>query len=168
MNDGKIRRGEHLEQKKKAPNFCLPDQTCEQVCLEDLRDQWVVLYFYPKDNSKSCTLEALDFTANLKSLEAMGAVVIGVSPDSVKSHTNFAKKQNLQFYILSDSKHDVLSKYGVWTMKKMYGKEYMGVERSTSLINPEGYIENEWRNVRVKGHVEVVKQKLSEKKEKRI
>ena len=94
----------------------------------------------------------------------MGAVVVGVSPDSVKSHKNFAHKHNLDFILLSDPEQKVLNKYEVWKLKKMYGREYMGVERSTFIINPKGYIEKEWRKVRVKGHVEEVKQKLSELK----
>jgi len=94
----------------------------------------------------------------------MGAVVVGVSPDSVNSHKNFAHKHNLEFILLSDPEQKVLNKYDVWKLKKMYGREYMGVERSTFLINPEGYIEKEWRKVRVKGHVEEVKLKLSELK----
>jgi peroxiredoxin Q/BCP len=148
--------------KKKAPEFCLLDQNDKKVCLKDLRGKWVVLYFYPKDNSKSCTLEALSFTDNLNTLEEMGAVVMGVSPDSVKSHKNFAAKYDLNFTLLSDPEHEVLEKYGVWTLKKIYGREYMGVERSTFIINPEGYVENEWKKVRVKGHVDQIKQKLSE------
>jgi peroxiredoxin Q/BCP len=148
--------------KKKAPEFCLLDQNDKKVCLKDLRGKWVVLYFYPKDNSKSCILEAVSFTDNLKTLEEMGAVVMGVSPDSVKSHQNFVAKYDLNFTLLSDPEHEVLEKYGVWTLKKMYGREYMGVERSTFIINPEVYVENEWRKGRVKGHVEEVKQKLSE------
>jgi peroxiredoxin Q/BCP len=132
------------------------------VCLNDLRGKWVVLYFYPKDNSRSCTLEAVSFTDNLKTLEEMRVVVVGVSPDSVKSHQKFAAKHDLSFTLLSDPKHEVLEKYGVWTLKKMYGRDYMGVERSAVIINPEGYIENEWRKVRIKNHVEEVKQKLLE------
>ena len=155
--------GEHME-KKNAPPFCLLDQNDENVCLEDFRGKWVVLYFYPKDNSKSCTLEALSFTDNIKSFKDLGAVVIGVSPDSVKSHKNFAHKHNLDLILLSDPEHKVLNQYNVWKMKKMYGKEYMGVERSTFLINSKGQIENEWIKVRVKGHVEEVKQKLIELK----
>ncbi|MFC1488152.1 peroxiredoxin [Thermoproteota archaeon] len=151
-------------EKKIAPTFCLFNQNDERTCLKNLRGKWVILYFYPKDNSKSCTLEALSFTDNLKSFMEMGAVVVGVSPDSVKSHKNFAHKHNLEFILLSDPEHKVLNKYEVWKLKKMYGKEYMGVERSTFLINPEGIIEKEWRKVRVKGHVEEVKLKLSELK----
>ena len=151
-------------EKKIAPTFCLFNQNDERICLENFRGKWVILYFYPKDNSKACTLEALSFTDNLKSFKNMDAVVVGVSPDSVKSHKNFAHKHNLDFILLSDPEHKVLNKYEVWKLKKMYGREYMGVERSTFIINPEGYIEKEWRKVRVKGHVEEVKQKLSELK----
>lgn len=147
-----------------APPFCLFNQNYERVCLEDFRSKWVILYFYPKDNSKACTLEALSFTDNLKSFMEMGVVVVGVSPDSVNSHKNFAHKHNLELILLSDPEHKVLRKYEVWKLKKMYGREYMGVERSTFIINPEGYFEKEWRKVRVKGHVEEVKLKLSELK----
>jgi peroxiredoxin Q/BCP len=153
--------GEKME-KKKAPTFCLFNQNDEKVCLEDFMGKWVVLYFYPKDNSKTCTLEALSFTDNIKSFKELGTVVIGVSPDSVKSHKNFAHKHNLDLILLSDLEHKVLNQYDVWKKKKMYGKEYMGVERSTFIINPEGYIEKEWTKVRVKGHVEEVKTRLTE------
>jgi peroxiredoxin Q/BCP len=163
MKDGNTLGGERME-KKNAPPFCLLNQNDESVCLEDYREKWVVLYFYPKDNSKSCTLEALSFTDNIKSFKDLDAVVIGVSPDSVKSHKNFAHKHNLDLILLSDPEHKVLNQYNVWKMKKMYGKEYMGVERSTFLINTKGQIENEWIKVRVKGHVEEVKQKLLELK----
>jgi peroxiredoxin Q/BCP len=163
MKDGNTLGGERME-KKNAPPFCLLNQNDESVCLEDFRGKWVVLYFYPKDNSKSCTLEALSFTDNIKSFKDLDAVVIGVSPDSVKSHKNFAHKHNLDLILLSDPEHKVLNQYNVWKMKKMYGKEYMGVERSTFLINTKGQIENEWIKVRVKGHVEEVKQKLLELK----
>jgi peroxiredoxin Q/BCP len=163
MKDGNTPGGERME-KKNAPPFCLLNQNDESVCLEDFRGKWVVLYFYPKDNSKSCTLEALSFTDNIKSFKDLDAVVIGVSPDSVKSHKNFAHKHNLDLILLSDPEHKVLNQYNVWKMKKMYGKEYMGVERSTFLINSKGQIENEWFKVRVKGHVEEVKEKLLELK----
>ena len=149
-------------EKKKAPTFCLLNQDNEKFCLEDFMGKWVVLYFYPKDNSKTCTLEALSFTDNIKSFKELDAVVIGVSPDSVKSHKNFAHKHNLDLILLSDPEHTVLNHYDVWKKKKMYGREYMGVERSTFLINNKGYIEKEWRKIRVKDHVEEVKQKLLE------
>ena len=101
MKDGNTPGGERME-KKNAPPFCLLNQNDESVCLKDFRGKWVVLYFYPKDNSKSCTLEALSFTDNIKSFKDLGAVVIGVSPDSVKSHKNFAHKHNLDLILLSD------------------------------------------------------------------
>lgn len=121
-----------------------------------------ILYFYVRDNTKGCTLEAIDFTENLKDFEKLNAVVLGVSPDSVKSHLKFAEKHDLKIPLLSDPEHEVSEKYGVWQLKKMYGREYFGVVRSTFLINPEGYIKYAWKKVRVKGHVEEVKQKLSE------
>jgi peroxiredoxin Q/BCP len=147
-------------EKTEAPDFCLQNQDDKKVCLADYKGNWVVLYFYPKDNSKTCTIEAVDFTDNLKQFEQLDTIVIGVSPDSVKSHKNFATKHNLSFILLSDPEHQVLEQYGVWKLKKMYGREYMGVERSTFIINPDGHIEKEWRKVKVKGHVEAVKQEI--------
>ena len=145
-----------------APEFCLPDQNDVEACLTNLRGHWVALYFYPRDNTKGCTLEALDFTASLKDFEQLQATVLGVSPDSTESHRKFADKQELKHTLLSDEEHKVLEDYGVWQLKKMYGKEYMGVVRSTFLIDPEGIIRYTWRKVNVKGHVDAVKQRLSE------
>ena len=130
------------------------------TCLKDFRNKWITLYFYPKDNSKGCTREAIEFTNNFQTLQELDTVILGISPDSIKSHQNFAQKHNLKFILLSDPQHKVLEKYGVWQLKKMYGKEYMGVIRSTYIINPEGLIEKEWKKVRVKGHVEKVKKEL--------
>ena len=130
------------------------------TCLKDFRNKWIILYFYPKDNSKGCTREAIEFTNNFQTLQELDTVILGISPDSIKSHQNFAQKHNLKFILLSDPQHKVLEKYGVWQLKKMYGKEYMGVIRSTYIINPEGLIEKEWKKVRVKGHVEEVKKEL--------
>jgi thioredoxin-dependent peroxiredoxin len=152
-------------EKTKAPSFCLQNQDNKKVCLADYKGKWVVLYFYPKDNSKTCTIEALNFTDNMKQFEDMETIVIGVSPDSVKSHKNFATKHNLKIILLSDTEHQILEQYKVWKLKKMYGREYMGVERSTFIINPEGYIEEEWKKVRIKGHIEAVKQKIIELKQ---
>ena len=145
-----------------APGFCLPDQNGEELCLKDAKGDWIVLYFYPKDNTKTCTMEAIDFTLNKQEFEKMGAKIMGVSPDSVKSHQNFCDKHDLTITLLSDPDHDVLEKYNVWKQKKMYGREYMGVERSTFLLNPDGKIAAVWRKVRVKGHVDSVKQRLAE------
>ncbi|MEJ2240938.1 MAG: peroxiredoxin [Candidatus Bathyarchaeota archaeon] len=145
---------------KKAPDFCLFNQKNEMTCLKDFRNKWIILYFYPKDNSKGCTLEAIEFTNNLQTLYELDAIILGVSPDSIKSHQNFAQKHNLKIILLSDPEHKIIEKYGAWQLKKMYGREYMGVIRSTFIINPEGKIEKEWKKVRVKNHVEKVKQEL--------
>jgi len=146
----------------KAPDFCLPEENGAEVCLKDFRGRWVVLYFYPRDNTKGCTMEALGFTENLGDFERLGAAVLGVSPDSVRSHLRFKEKHGLGVTLLSDPEHEVLERYGVWRLKKRYGREYLGVVRSTFLIDPDGYIRHVWRRVRVRGHVEEVKQRLSE------
>ena len=147
---------------QQAPDFCLPNQDEEEVCLRDLRGRWVVLYFYPKDNTSGCTREAVDFTTHLDAFRDHNAVVIGVSPDSTRSHRNFAGKHGLKVTLLSDPEHKVIEQYGAWQLKKMYGREYYGVVRSTFLIDPEGKIAWVWPRVKVKGHVEAVLQKLVE------
>jgi len=118
--------------------------------------------FYPKDNTSGCTLEAIDFSQSKDAFAKMNAVVIGISPDSPKSHCSFREKHNIEIVLLSDTEHHVLQQYGVWVPKKMYGKEYHGVERSTFIIQPQGMIAHVWRNVQVKGHVEAVKERLYE------
>ena len=147
---------------EKAPGFCLEDPDRGEMCLKDLKGKWVVLYFYPKDNTKGCTMEALEFTAAEDEFKAKNAVIIGVSPDSLKSHTNFRQKHELSINLLSDTEKEVLEAYGVWQTKKMYGREYMGVVRSTYLIDPEGKIAHVWSKVKVAGHVDNVMEKLSE------
>ncbi len=144
----------------KAPEFCLPNQDNEEICLRDLRGTWVVLYFYPKDNTPGCTTEACDFTEALPDFTDLGATILGVSPDSVKRHQNFIAKKDLKITLLSDEEKEVLQAYGVWQLKKNYGREYMGVVRSTYLIDPDGNVAAVWEKVRVKGHVEAVRQKL--------
>ncbi len=139
-----------------APDFCLPDQNEQEVCLNAFRGKWVVLYFYPKDNTTGCTAEAIDFTALIDDFHAANAEVLGVSPDSPKSHVNFITKKELKLRLLSDTTHTVLTTYGVWQLKKMYGREYFGVVRSTFLINPEGKIARIWPKVKVKGHAQEV------------
>jgi peroxiredoxin Q/BCP len=148
----------------KAPEFCLPNQDETEICLRDLAGKWVILYFYPKDNTPGCTTEACDFTENLDWFEDEDAVILGVSPDSPKKHRNFIEKKDLKITLLSDEDKEVLKAYGAWGLKKMYGKEYEGVIRSTFIINPEGEIVAEWKKVKVKGHVEAVKEKLKELK----
>jgi len=147
---------------EKAPEFCLPNQDNEEVCLRDLAGSWVVLYFYPKDNTPGCTTEALDFSAHLPEFEALGATVLGVSPDSVKKHQNFIAKKELKVTLLADEEKEVCQAYGVWQLKKNYGREYMGVVRSTFLIDPDGVIREKWEKVRVMGHVEAVLNRLRE------
>ena len=146
----------------KAPEFCLPNQDETEICLRDLSGKWVVLYFYPKDNTPGCTTEACDFTNELEEFEELDAVILGVSPDSPKKHRNFIEKKNLKIILLSDEDKEVLKKYEAWGLKKMYGREYEGVIRSTFIISPDGEIVAEWSKVRVKGHVEKVKEKLKE------
>ena len=147
---------------EKAPQFCLPNQDSEEVCLRDLQGSWVILYFYPKDNTPGCTTEALDFTAHLNDFQALGATILGISPDSVRKHQNFIAKKELKVTLLADEEKEVCQAYGVWQLKKNYGREYMGVVRSTFLIDPDGKIVGKWEKVRVKGHVEEVLNKLRE------
>ena len=147
---------------KKAPEFCLPNQDETEICLRDLSGKWIVLYFYPKDNTPGCTTEACDFTNEVEEFEDLDAVILGVSPDSAKKHRNFIEKKDLKITLLSDEDKKVLRDYNAWGLKKMYGREYEGVIRSTFIINPEGEIVAEWKNVKVKGHIEKVKEKLKE------
>lgn len=149
-----------IEIGEKAPDFCLPDKDNNNICLNDFRGKWVILYFYPKDNTKGCTLEAVDFTEHLKDFETMNAVILGVSPDSPESHANFAEKHQLNITLLSDPDHTVLEQYGVWQLKKMYGKEYYGFTRSTFIIDPDGIIVYAWKRIKVRNHVLTVKERL--------
>lgn len=137
-----------------APTFTLSNQNGDMVSLEDYRGQKVVLYFYPRDATPGCTTEACDFRDATPRLN--GAVVIGISADSQKKHQNFISKHELPFDLLVDDTHEVSELYGVWQLKKNYGKEYYGIVRSTFLINEDGYIEQEWRSVKVNGHVDEV------------
>ncbi len=146
----------------KAPDFKLPDATGDIVSLKDYKEKWLVLYFYPKDNTSGCTTEAIDFTGTLPEFKKLGASVIGVSPDSCKSHQKFIEKHDLAVTLLSDEEKTVMEKYGVWQLKKMYGKDYFGVVRTTLLIGPDGKIKHIWNNVKVAGHVQDVLNKLKE------
>lgn len=149
-----------LQIKEEAPLFSLPNQDNAEISLRDFRGSYVVLYFYPKDKTPGCTTEACDFRDSMESLNALGAVVLGVSPDSVKSHQSFIGKESLNFTLLSDTNKEVLKMYGAFGVKKLYGKEYEGVIRSTFLIDPQGKIAHIWKNVKVKGHIEEVREKL--------
>ncbi len=132
----------------------------KEFSLRDFSGQRVILYFYPKDNTSGCTQEACDFRDNINRLTGI-APVIGVSPDSIKSHKSFKEKQGLNFILLSDPEHKLAESFDVWKEKSMYGRKYMGIERSTFIINAEGKIEKEWRKVKVKGHVDEVIEYLS-------
>lgn len=145
-----------------VPDFCLPNQDEEEICLRDIKGKWIVLYFYPKDNTPGCTTEACDFTAALPDFEGLNAVILGVSPDSPKKHRNFIEKKDLKITLLSDEEKELCQMFGVWQLKKNYGREYMGVVRSTFIIDPDGKIAAKWEKVKVKGHVDEVKAKLEE------
>ena len=127
----------------------------KEISLNDFKGQRVILYFYPKDNTSGCTQEACDFRDNINRLTNY-ATVIGVSPDSIKSHKSFKEKQSLNFILLSDPEHKLAEDFEVWKEKSMYGRKYMGIERSTFIIDKNGKIEKEWRKVKVKGHVDEV------------
>jgi peroxiredoxin Q/BCP len=147
---------------QKAPQFSATDQDGSQVHLSDFVGQWVVLYFYPKDDTPGCTVEAKDFTELDLDFKKLGAKVLGISPDSQKSHCKFINKHNLSITLLSDPTHCVAEAYGVWQLKKFMGKEYMGVERSTFLITPDQTITYTWTKVKAKGHAIAVLTKLQE------
>lgn len=138
----------------KAPDFKLTADTGETVSLKDYKGNKVVLYFYPKDMTSGCTVEACDFRDNIKKIEKKNTVVIGVSADDTKSHVKFKKKYELPFTLLSDPEKKMLVTYGVWQEKSMYGKKYMGIVRTTFLIDEKGKIEKIWEKVSVTGHIE--------------
>jgi peroxiredoxin Q/BCP len=140
----------------KAPAFTLPADGGETLSLSDFKGKKVVLYFYPKDSTPGCTTEAKDFTSLIGEFEAAGAVVLGMSKDSVKRHDNFIAKQELKVRLLSDEDGKTIEDYGVWVQKKLYGREYMGIERATFLIDGEGTVREVWHKVKVKGHAEAV------------
>ena len=139
-----------------APDFALPDAEGNIVKLSDSRGRFAAVYFYPKDDTSGCTKEALDFSALNAEFEKLGARVFGISPDGVNSHAKFRDKHALGVTLLSDEPKAVIEAYGVWTQKKMYGRAYMGVERSTFLIGPDGKIAGCWRGVKVTGHASQV------------
>ena len=145
-----------LEPGNAAPLFSLPGAGGETISLESLRGHKIVLYFYPKDDTSGCTLEAQNFNAQSDAFAAAGAKVIGVSPDSVKSHDKFRAKYGLTFPLASDEAKSMLETYGVWVEKSMYGRKYMGIDRSTFLIDAEGVIREVWRKVKVPGHIKAV------------
>ncbi|MCZ0860881.1 MAG: peroxiredoxin [Methanocorpusculum sp.] len=144
------------------PNFCLPNTTGGEVCLPDASAKLTVLYFYPKDNTSGCTLEAKEFSELLPKFTELGVKVYGISQDSVASHEKFIQKQELTVPLLSDPDHIAIEGFGVWIQKKLYGREYMGVDRSTFIIDGFGKILASWNKVKAKGHAAVVLQKVQE------
>ena len=145
-----------IELNTKAPDFTADTDGGGKITLSENKGKWIVLYFYPKDSTSGCTTEACNFRDNYERLSTLNAVILGVSPDSVKSHDNFKAKQELNFSLISDTDKSICESYGVWVEKSMYGKKYMGVERSTFIIDPEGNIKKIYRKVKVNGHVDTV------------
>ncbi len=146
----------------KAPGIDLDNQEDQTISLDNFKAKWVVLYFYPKDNTSGCTVAAVDFTGLKDQFLELEAEILGVSPDSTKSHRNFIEKKELGITLLSDPEHKVAEAYGAWQLKKNYGREYYGIVRSTFLIDPSGNIAFVWTKVKAKGHAEIVKTKLLE------
>lgn len=145
---------------KKAPDFDLLDQDGNQHKLSDYKGRWVVLYFYPKDDTPGCTTEACSFRDEYEFIKEQGALVIGISKDSVKSHKKFADKYNLHYPLLSDPEHEVIDAYGSWGPKKFMGREFIGIHRDTYIINPEGLIAKEYKGVTPKQHAVQIVQDL--------
>lgn len=151
-----------IQEGKKAPQFSLPDSSGKKISLNDFKGKKVVLYFYPKDMTSGCTKEACDFRDSFPKFNKINAVVLGISPDSKESHQKFIDKYSLPFVLLSDESKEVLQKYGVWKEKSKYGKKYMGVERTTVIIDEEGKVIKIFPKVKVEGHVEEVLKVVNE------
>lgn len=152
-----------IEENKKAPSFTLIDDNGKKVSLKDYAGKKIVLYFYPKDMTSGCTKEACDFRDSFPDFKKINAVILGVSPDSAVSHKKFKQKYNLPFTLLSDESKKTLQNYGVWKEKSMYGRKYMGVERTTVIIDEKGIVRKIFKKVKVPGHVEEVIKALEEK-----
>ena len=146
----------------KAPVFALPNQDNEIVKLEELLGNWMIIYFYPKDNTPGCTIEARDFSCLQDDFAQAGVQVVGISKDSVESHQKFITKHELSLQLLSDADLTVIKAYDTWREKKLYGKSFLGVIRSTFLIDPQGNINQAWYNVKSKGHAERVLEAVKE------
>ncbi|WP_226585164.1 thioredoxin-dependent thiol peroxidase [Halobacillus litoralis] len=151
-----------VEKGKQVQDFTLPANNGESVSLSDYKGKNVVLYFYPKDMTPGCTTEACDFRDHHESFADLDAVILGVSPDPVESHEKFINKHDLPFLLLADEDHQVSEQFGVWKLKKNFGKEYYGIERSTFIIDKEGTLSEEYRKVKVDGHVEAALEYIRE------
>jgi len=151
-----------LEVGKKAPNFELPNQDEKIKNIENYNGKWLVTYFYPRDDTPGCTVEAQEFTEELDNFTNENAVIVGVSPDNAAKHCKFINKHELGVELLADTEKTMLSDYGVWQEKKMYGKTYMGVVRTTYLIDPNGLVAEVWTKVKARGHAKSVLERLKE------
>jgi len=151
-----------LKINQKAPEFTLPNQDNKTINLKNFKGKWIIVYFYPKDNTPGCSIEAHEFSINKKKISELGAVILGISKDSIKSHCSFIEKKKLDITLLSDEDHKVQELYDVFKPKKFMGKEFLGTIRSTFLIKPDGKIAFIWNNVNFKGHVQEVLEKLKE------
>lgn len=151
-----------LEKGQKAPNFTLKSTSGEDITLSNFKGKNVVLYFYPKDMTPGCTTEACDFRDQSKLFEELDSIVLGVSPDPVEKHQEFTEMHGLPFPLLADVEHDVAENYGAWQLKKNFGKEYMGIQRATFLIDKEGKVAKVWPKVKVEGHVDEIHQFIKE------
>jgi peroxiredoxin Q/BCP len=151
-----------IETGKKAPSFRLADQDDNTVSLADYSGRWLVLYFYPKDDTPGCTTEACDFSAGIKQFELLDCAVLGCSRDSAESHRKFIAKYKLRIPLLSDPDHKVMEKYGAWGEKVLYGKKSQGVIRSTVIVDPDGKVAWHWKKVQSKGHAEAVRARLAD------
>ena len=149
-----------MNDKTKAPSFLGLIDESEHLSLEDFKGKYLVIYFYPKDKTSGCTVESQNFRDYMKKFKSKNCAVVGVSRDSIKSHKSFQEKESLNFPLISDPDEKMCNAYGVMKEKSMYGRKYMGIERSTFLIDPDGMIIKEWRGVKVPGHVENVYQAL--------
>lgn len=153
--------GDNLSAGDEAPDFSAPASTGQTLTLSDYRGKWVVLYFYPKDNTPGCSRQACSFRDSNRKIQSLRAVVVGCSPDDLKSHDKFITKFDLPYVLISDPEHEVAEKYGVWVGKNMYGKKVMGIERSTFLINPDGVVTHVWKKVKVEHHADEVIDELT-------
>lgn len=150
-----------IQKGDQAPDFTLPADDGSSVTLSSLRGRWVVLYFYPKDDTSGCTAQACEFRDDLPRFDSLEVAILGVSPDSITSHMKFRDKYGLNFPLLADEDHAVAEAYGVWKEKSMYGRTYMGIERSTFLIGGDGRIEHAWRKVKARGHAAMLQEYLA-------
>ncbi len=144
-----------------APDFTAPDRSGTLMSRQDFHGSWLVLYFYPKDDTPGCTTQAIDFTSKLAEFQALNARVVGISPDPIAAHHKFINKHDLKVILLSDIDHQIAESYGVWQLKKFMGKEYLGIVRSTFIIDPTGKIAQIWSKVKVKNHADLVLAQLA-------